>query len=83
MGFQEGLCPRRGASGGLDRLDTLPFFFRGSVSGAWRKDFPMTTSDDRRSGSAGNADSKDENGARRGAGGGLEVWDTLPFSFPK
>ena len=43
----------------------FPLALLSSVSGARRTDFSSTTSDDRRSVNAGNADSKDKNSARR------------------
>ena len=43
----------------------FPLALQGSVSGARRAGFTITTSDDRRSVSAGKTDSRDKNGARR------------------
>ena len=43
----------------------FPLALQGSVSGARRAGFTITTSDDRRSVNAGEADSRNENGARR------------------
>ena len=52
--------------GGLGHpLRRFPLALHGSVSGARRAGFTSTTSDDRRSVSAGKSDSKDENGAHR------------------
>jgi hypothetical protein len=46
-------------------LPLFPLALLSSVSGAWRTVFSVTTSDDRRSVSAGKTDSRDETGARR------------------
>ncbi len=57
-------CGRGFGSSGHPPL-LFPLALQGSVSGARRTGFPITSNVDCRSGHAGNADSRDENSARR------------------